>query len=291
MFVTFQNNICYTLFIYLKEGLFVKVAFSSDNHFDLNKLDAQRMMHIQALYLLNNDVDLYILAGDLFNDFNKSLKFARDMQDALEDKVMIRFIAGNHEMGEGITYDELESDVDPLYFHNKFIDITDEVRIIGNNGWYDYDFIGNDYSDDEILQFKNAFWYDRRIKQPMSDKERFDINLNQIKTQLAKAGRKETIVVSHFVPRNDYIRRFPNRNTRLDMANALLGSTKVGDLLDKSYTTNTITGHLHLHPSPLKVGNNVYNNVAVGYNTARVHEWTSDNFITEWQSRLLMLQF
>ena len=112
----------------------MKVAFSSDNHFDLNKLDVQRMMHIQALYLLNHAVDIYVIAGDLFNDFNQSLKFARDMQEALGDKMLIRFIAGNHDMGYGVTYEELESDIDPLYFHNKFIDLTPEVRLIGNNG-------------------------------------------------------------------------------------------------------------------------------------------------------------
>lgn len=269
----------------------MKVAFSSDNHFDLNKLDVQRMMHIQALYLLNHAVDIYVIAGDLFNDFNQSLKFARDMQEALGDKMLIRFIAGNHDMGYGVTYEELESDIDPLYFHNKFIDLTPEVRLIGNNGWYNYDFVGDDYTEEQIAQFKAAFWYDRRIKQPVSDKERFNRNMLQLSEQLKAAGQKQTVVVSHFVPRRDYIKRFPNGNTRLDMANALLGSEQVGHILDKSYTINTITGHLHLHPAPLKVGNNVYYNVAVGYNTSRVHEWASDDFISEWQQRLIILNF
>ena len=132
----------------------MKVAFSSDNHFDLNKIDVQRAMHVQALYLLNQNVTLYVIAGDLFNDFEQSLAFARDMQAALVDKIQIRFLAGNHDMGRGVTYDELESDLDPLYFHNKFIDLTPDVRLIGNNGWYNYDFVGQDYTTEQILQFK-----------------------------------------------------------------------------------------------------------------------------------------
>lgn len=274
-----------------ERGFAVKVAFSSDNHFDLNKIDVTPAMHIQALYLLNHNIDLYVIAGDLFNDFNQSLAFARDMQDVLRDKVMIRFIAGNHDMGNGVTYDELESDIDPLYFHNKFIDLTPTVRLIGNNGWYNYDFVGDDYTEAEIQRFKHAFWYDRRIQQPISDKERFDRNMTQIKTQLNQAAQKQTVVVSHFVPRLDYIKRFPKGRSRLDMANALLGSKQFGEILDQSYTIDTVTGHLHLHPAPLKVGNNTYYNAAVGYNTARVNEWASDDFITEWQNHLVILDF
>lgn len=269
----------------------MRVAFSSDNHFDLNKIDVQRALHVQALHLLNQNVAIYVIAGDLFNDFEKSLTFARDMQAILGDKVVIRFLAGNHDMGYGVTYEELESDLDPLYFHNKFIDLTPEVRLIGNNGWYNYDFVGDDYTPEQILQFKNGFWYDRRIQQPVSDQERFDRNMAQLKAQLDLAGRKQTVVVSHFVPRADYIKRFPYGNTRLDMANALLGSQAAGQVLDTSYTINTITGHLHVHPAPLKVGNNTYYNAAVGYNTARVHEWASDDFITEWQNRLVILDY
>ena len=269
----------------------MKVAFSSDNHFDLNKIDVQRAMQVQALYLLNQNVTLYVIAGDLFNDFEQSLAFARDMQAALADKIQIRFLAGNHDMGRGVTYDELESDLDPLYFHNKFIDLTPDVRLIGNNGWYNYDFVGQDYTTEQILQFKNNFWFDRRIQQPVSDQERFDRNMAQLQAQFDAADRKQTVVVSHFVPRTDYIKRFPYGNTRLDMANALLGSQALGDKLDHSYTINTITGHLHVHPAPLKVGNNTYYNAAVGYNTARVHEWASDDFITEWQNRLVILEF
>ena len=260
---------CYNLFSALKEVSLVKVAFSSDNHLDLNKINVERIMNVQALYLLNASINLYVIAGDLFNDFEKTLTYVRDMQTLLADKVQIRFIAGNHDMAKGVTYEELESDIDPLYLHNKFIDLTPTVRLIG----------------------KKTFWYDRRIQQPVTDKERFNRNMAQIQAQLDAADRRQTVVVSHFVPRSDYIKRFPASNQRLDMANALLGSSKLGKILDNSYTVATVTGHLHLHPAPLKVGNNTYYNAAVGYHTVRVNEWDSDDFMTEWQRRLVILDF
>lgn len=282
---------CYNLFSALKEVSLVKVAFSSDNHLDLNKINVERIMNVQALYLLNASINLYVIAGDLFNDFEKTLTYVRDMQTLLADKVQIRFIAGNHDMAKGVTYEELESDIDPLYLHNKFIDLTPTVRLIGNNGWYDYDFVGDTYTDAQIQQFKQTFWYDRRIQQPVTDKERFNRNMAQIQAQLDAADRRQTVVVSHFVPRSDYIKRFPASKQRLDMANALLGSSKLGKILDNSYTVATVTGHLHLHPAPLKVGNNTYYNAAVGYHTVRVNEWDSDDFMTEWQRRLVVLDF
>lgn len=267
----------------------MRVAFSSDNHFDLNKIEVARAMNAQALYLLNEGINVYVLAGDLFNNFEKSLRFVQEMEALVDHKVTIRFIAGNHDMGNNVTYEELESDIDTVYLHNKFIDLTPTVRLIGNNGWYDYGFVGDTYQDQEIQQFKKAFWYDRRIEQPMSDRERFNINLNQMAQQLRDAADKKTILVSHFVPRFDYIKRFPNHNQKLDMVNAFLGSPKVGELVDQSYTIATVTGHLHLHPAPVTVGNNVYYNPAVGYHTTRVNEWAHDDFLTEWQQRLVVL--
>ncbi|MDF7627185.1 metallophosphoesterase [Lactobacillaceae bacterium L1_55_11] len=268
----------------------MKVAFSSDNHFDINHLDVDEIMPLQARYLVEQGVEAYIITGDAFNDFGKTLKYAHDLQNELGDGVKVRFIAGNHEMGAGVTYDELESDLDPLYFHNKALDVGDDgVRIIGNNGWYDYSFVGDDYPESEIIRFKREFWYDRRIEQPMSDPERFARNLRQIRDHLELAGDRKTVLVNHFVPRLDYIHRMPRGDSRLDILNAFLGSEKLGETVDQSYTIATVFGHLHLHPAPLKVGNNNYYNVAVGYHTARVNEWGGNDFMSEWIEHLLIL--
>jgi putative phosphoesterase len=269
----------------------MKIAFSSDNHLDLNKIDPSVAMHAQALSLVNEGIDVYVIAGDLFNDFNKTLAYARQMQDEVGNLLKVRFIVGNHDMN-GVTYDELESDVDETYLHHKTLELTPDISLIANNGWYDYGYVGNDYTTDEILSFKNAFWYDRRIIQPMSDAERFEIVAQQIQDDLKTVGNKQTIIVNHFVPRFDYIKRFPGGNKRLDMTNAFMGSPRLGEMADQSYTIATVFGHLHLHPSPMKIGNNTYYNTAVGYHTSRTNEWTTGNdFITEWRAHLVILEF
>ncbi|CAK8054421.1 metallophosphoesterase [Eupransor demetentiae] len=266
----------------------MKVAFSSDNHFDLNKVDLADVLPRQADYLLELGLDAYIINGDLFNDFNRSLKYARQLQEAVGNNLAIRFLAGNHDMGSGVTYEELESDLDPLYFHHKSLDLGN-YRILGNNGWYDYAFDEGRHPMTEIERFKHEFWYDRRIEQPMSDPERMALAANQVAEQIKAAGQRKTILVNHFVPKIDFIRAIPNRNTRFEILNAFLGSPRFGDLAQANQVQAVIFGHLHRHPKPLSAGKTTYYSAAVGYNTHRVHEWTGTDFFKEWQERLVVL--
>lgn len=78
------------------EGLtIVRIAFSSDNHFDVNRVDATAMMRSQATYLLQNGVQIYLIAGDLFNDFQRSQQFVVDLQALLGAQTCVYWIAGN----------------------------------------------------------------------------------------------------------------------------------------------------------------------------------------------------
>ncbi|CAH1855074.1 metallophosphoesterase [Convivina intestini] len=267
----------------------MKLAFSSDNHFDVNRLSVDELLPRQAEYLVQNQIDLYIIAGDLFNDFSKSLAYCRRLSEIGQGSFAVRFLAGNHDMASGVTYEELESDIDPLYFHNKSLDIGDSYRLIGNNGWYDYGFDNQNHPKAEIEHFKHELWYDRRIQQPMSDPERCLINLQQIENQIKQADGRKLILVDHFVPIVDFVDQLPYRNPRLKILNAFLGSPKLGELADQSPVVATISGHLHLHLSPINHGKNTYYNSAVGYQTRRIHEWQSDNFMTEWQQSMVFL--
>ncbi|CAH1851748.1 metallophosphoesterase [Convivina praedatoris] len=266
----------------------MKVAFSSDNHFDLNKVDLINVLPRQAAYLAGLGLDAYIINGDLFNDFNRSLEYVRQLQEAVGGSLTVRFLAGNHDMGFGVTYEELESSIDPLYFHNKFLDFGD-YRIIGNNGWYDYSFDEDRHSMSEIEHFKHAFWYDRRIEQPMSDPERMGIVAEQVNNQIKIAGNRKLILVNHFVPKIDFIREIPNCNTRFEILNAFLGSSQFSDIAQANQLQAVVFGHLHRHPNPLTVGKTTYYSAAVGYNTHRVHEWSGTDIFTEWVQRLVVL--
>ncbi|KAF1284794.1 metallophosphoesterase [Lactiplantibacillus plantarum] len=269
------------------EGLtIVRIAFSSDNHFDVNRVDATAMMRSQATYLLQNGVQIYLIAGDLFNDFQRSQQFVVDLQALLGAQTRVYWIAGNHDMVHGISFDELETGYFDGYLHNRYIDISGtDWRVIGHNGWYDYQYAAQvpDTTAADFLHWKNAFWIDRAIKQPMSDQERTDLMLNQVKAQLnlAAVDHKQVIFMTHFVPRIDYL-RFSDDNRFWNMANALMGTPRLGQLLEQFNVAHVLFGHLHVHPQPRVFGQTTYYDQAVGYGLKRINEWQANNFMAEW---------
>ena len=47
----------------------MKIAISSDNHLDVNRQDPDEIVSLQANYLNKQNVEYYLFAGDMFNDF------------------------------------------------------------------------------------------------------------------------------------------------------------------------------------------------------------------------------
>lgn len=86
----------------------VKIAVTSDNHLDLNKVALADTIKQQATFLQDQGVDDYLIAGDLFNDFQKSVDYVQQLSAAVAP-IRVFFIAGNHDMIKGVSYDELEN--------------------------------------------------------------------------------------------------------------------------------------------------------------------------------------
>ncbi|GAB5051975.1 metallophosphoesterase [Pediococcus ethanolidurans] len=272
----------------------MKIAMTSDNHFDVNRLDVTETLKQQAEFLANQNVSLYLIAGDLFNDFEKSLTYVQNLQNELGGQTLVKFIAGNHDMVHGVTFEELESNIGTGYLHNQYLDLPGtDWRIIGNNGWYDYSFATNvkGKTADNFATWKRAYWIDGVIQQPMSDAERMTLVLDETTQQLksAQKARKHVLYFTHFVPRQDYIRYAPQGNL-WNMANAYMGSPKLGKLLESYKVARVLFGHMHIHPQAQLFEQTTYYNQSVGYHTKRINEWQKDNFMAEWRSRLAFLE-
>nr|WP_318767610.1 metallophosphoesterase [Lactiplantibacillus carotarum] len=274
----------------------VRLALSSDNHFDVNRVDAPAMMRAQATYLEQHGVQWYLIAGDLFNDFQRSQQFVVDLQALLGPQTQVRWIAGNHDMVHGVSFDELEKGDFAGYLHNDYVDIPGtDWRIIGNNGWYDYQFAAAtpNTTTADFEQWKHAFWIDRAIEQPLTDIERTDLVLNQVKAQLslAQAENKRMVFMTHFVPRADYV-RISDDNRFWNMANAVMGTPRLGKLLEDFDVEHVLFGHMHIHPQPQTFGATTYYDQAVGYGLKRINEWQATTFMGEWyqETRFLDLK-
>ena len=58
----------------------VKIAVTSDNHLDINKQEPAEILAKQTQKILEMNVNYYLIAGDLFNDFKKSMAYVSDLQ-------------------------------------------------------------------------------------------------------------------------------------------------------------------------------------------------------------------
>jgi len=266
----------------------VKIAVSSDNHLDINKQPLPEILMQQAHVINELAVDYYLIAGDLFNDFKKSMAYVSELQELVRSQTKVYFIAGNHDMARNVSFEELETPLTSQYLHNKYIDIPNtNWRIIGHNGWYDYLF-ARGVTTEAVHRFKKGVYFDRVIQQPISDFERMTLALQQIESQLqaATAAHKQVIFFTHFAPINDEL-HYPMRDPRWDAVNGVLGSPRLGELLARyDNVQHVFYGHVHATVPPRHKNHITYYNASVGYNRHRRQEWTADNFLTAWQNKI-----
>lgn len=277
----------------------VRIAISSDNHLDVNQVDPAAALAMQAQYLQDHSVQYYFYAGDLFNDFTQTRQYMTDLQHRLADRVHVYYIAGNHDLLQYASYDQIEHLSAPGYLHRHYVDLPGtNWRMIGNNGWYDYSF--STYRDDSIAvrQWKRVYWLDSEIEQPGDDQERMNNVLSQVTAQLATAkdAGKRVLFLTHFAPRHELLAprpagvNTPRRERFYQMITAMMGSDRLGDLLESTGNVKyAFYGHLHgIHP-PLEHNGVTYLNQAVGVRNKRINEWQQDDFTAQWQSSLRIL--
>lgn len=277
----------------------VRIAISSDNHLDVNQVDPAAALAMQAQYLQDHSVQYYFYAGDLFNDFTQTRQYMTALQHRLADRVHVYYIAGNHDLFQHASYDQIEHLSAPGYLHRHYVDLPGtNWRMIGNNGWYDYSF--STYRDDSIAvrQWKRVYWLDSEIEQPGDDQERMNNVLSQVTAQLAAAkdAGKRVLFLTHFAPRHELLAprpagvNTPRRERFYQMITAMMGSDRLGDLLESTGNVKyAFYGHLHgIHP-PLEHNGVTYLNQAVGVRNKRINEWQQDDFTAQWQSSLRIL--
>lgn len=88
-------------------------------------------------------------------------------------------------MLNNLSFNEAEHPHFPSYIHNQSIDLPNSNwRVIGNNGWYDYSFSAYHDQLKKVQAWKNVYWLDSSIDQPISDQERMATVITQVKHQL-----------------------------------------------------------------------------------------------------------
>jgi putative phosphoesterase len=270
----------------------MRIAFSSDNHLDINRVEVSAVLTAQASFLSKQRIDYYVNTGDTFNDFAKTRAFYTALQAKVGTQTHIRYLAGNHDMLRGVTYAELEQNADPLYLHNKMEVLGPDAVLIGHNGWYDYSFAPAQLTTTQLQHWKRGFWVDGVIQQPMNDQERFALALEQTAKMLTAAAGRRVFYATHFVPDIRFLDQRMLQNQKVGQyAAAFLGGRGMGNLLSQYPRVTAAFGHLHHRDGQRLLDGVTYLHSPVGYGTKRRHEWQSADFMTEWQNSLQIVEF
>ncbi|WP_295746987.1 metallophosphoesterase [uncultured Limosilactobacillus sp.] len=278
----------------------MKIAISSDNHLDVNQVDVNQALNFQGHWLLDHQVDSYLFAGDLFNDFQQTRAYFTRLQALLGQQTRVYYIAGNHDLLKHAPYALVEECSDPAYLHRRFVDLAGtDWRVIGNNGWYDYSFSSYANQPQRVAQWKRAYWLDSIIDQPLSDQQRMANVLQEVDKQLqaAKLAGKKVILLTHFAPAVEALGQppanliSPRQRYFYQMFRAMTGSKRLGGLVERSGVVKKVFyGHLHgQHPTFSRHGVDYYHQ-AVGVRNKRINEWQTDNFFDQWQLTLKTIE-
>lgn len=279
----------------------VRIAISSDNHLDVNQVEPQKALAMQAQYLQACGVQYYFYAGDLFNDFDQTRRYMAALRTRLANRVQVYYIAGNHDLLQHAPFELTEHLADPGYLHRRSVDLTGtNWRVVGNNGWYDYSF--STYRDEPaaVRQWKRVYWLDSEIDQPGDDQKRMQGVLDKVADQLvtAKDAGKRVLFLTHFAPRHELLAprpaavQTPRRERFYQMINAMMGSDRLGELLESMGNVKDVFyGHLHGNHPPLERNGVTYFNQAVGVRNKRINEWQRADFTAQWQASLRIMDF
>lgn len=223
----------------------------SDLHIDLNHFGDFEIETLIAV-LKSEQIDWLHIAGDTSNHhYRTSLPFYQK----LADTVRLTYNLGNHDMLD--LTEEVIEETDFQVYH------MGETKLLAFHGWYDYSFHPQ-RTEEDTLRFKNIFWFDRRIKRPLSDKELTQAISQRLEEKLASLTGT-VIVAMHFVPHS----RFTMTHPKFQPFNAFLGSQVFHDIFRKYQVPHVVFGHAHRSYGSQTIDSVRYHSRPLGY----IREW------------------
>lgn len=228
-----------------------KLAIMSDLHIDLNNFSYFEINTLIKV-LKHKNIDWLHIAGDISNHHvTDSLPFLEKLQQDFK----VTYNLGNHDM-----LDLDEKTIEDLDFQRY--DLGNHV-FLAFHGWYDFSFFPEKSYQDN-LRFKNQFWFDRRLKRPLSDADLTWSICQRLEKTLSKET-KPLILAMHFVPH----KQFTMTHETFKPFNAFLGSQHFHELFKKFPVTDVVFGHAHRSYGSVQIEDIHYHSRPLGY----IREW------------------
>lgn len=229
----------------------MKIGILSDIHVDLNNTKNGDVTTAIYQTLENEDIDLFICAGDVADDFQRTIETIEEIRSRSGRRCL--FVPGNHDiwveyhpgMSSQQIYEALGELPDNL--SSEPAPLNDDWIAIGDLGWYDYSFGGAEYSKEEFdrMRFGDRVWQDGiKAVWNRDTVEQHRHFYDKLKAQLEQHTDKRIIFVTHVLPIRDFTVLRPNQEW--NYLNAFLGSAAYGDLVRLHDNVKySISGHVH----------------------------------------------
>ena len=228
----------------------MKLGILSDIHVDLEDSDPQKLLHgfVEAIKI--SQVEVMIIAGDVANDFEITLRFLAQLEAA--SGVRCLFVPGNHDIWNEKHPDKTawETYEGLMAFGGNLarepVELTDQWVVIGDLGWYDYSLGSPDCTVAEYdrMQIHGRLWQDKiKAVWGRSTIEMHQYFYDKLEKQLERYQDKHIILVTHVLPIIDFSVQPPDRLWQY--LNAFLGSRQYGELALKYNVRYSISGHVH----------------------------------------------
>ena len=233
-----------------------KLELLSDLHLDVNEFkDTVIKVLVDTLQI--QDVTDLNFAGDMSNDYKKITKPFFDKLSTVFD---ISHNLGNHDMVHLSEKEINAQDFSLKYFGDSLL--------IAFHGWYDYSLAKN-YSYDNILAFKNNFYFDRKIQRKYNDPLTTKKSLHTLEKILQSLNFDGRIIIAmHFVPHKAF--SISTTYKKFERFNAYLGSQAFHQLFTQyPQITDVVFGHAHHRISTQTIDGITYHSRPLGY----TYEW------------------
>ncbi|SDC34140.1 metallophosphoesterase [Geotoga petraea] len=226
----------------------MKISILSDIHVDKQFVESDPIEDALIKVLNEEKPDYLIIAGDIADDYRKSLEILYFLEKNTKTKIL--FVPGNHDLWSKENGIE---NTNEIYLKMKEFKgnlsngpvIIGNWAIVGDVGWYDYSFAHEKYSLEQLSAGNdfNRHWQDKKYvnwqKDDISVTNEFKEKLNQ---QIDDLKDKNIILVTHVVTHE----KFTVKNRDMwEYFNAYLGTKNYDDLYKKENVKYVIMGHVH----------------------------------------------
>lgn len=237
-----------------------KVALNSDIHLNMNGLNSEEdfKSYITMLYdwLSKQGVEHYILNGDV-SWLKEQVNYYRQELVKQFKGIQFHYTNGNHDIDadNGIStkeYVQISSE-DTYHLKNSPI-ITGDKVILGMDTLFDYSYYNidlvaeNQLTDEkatELLGLTNSRIFANNFPNAQALKELSDACILAAEEMIQEHKGKEIVFVTHYMPKTEFVSPNPQQDMHLALKNAMMGTSKIGEMLERNNVNKCYFGHTH----------------------------------------------